>query len=814
MSYKTYMLPLIAILKHWKLKPLQLILMLIGLTTATALWNSVYLINNEARQAYSDAKIISSMSTKKKLVSKNGPYLNDKLFGELRREGWIVTPQILGEIKSEIETNEGIIKVIGIDPLSIDRKTVTSSLPIELSPGEFLLGTRVIVSGPKTAEYIKKLTSFKTVRVSNNFPEGYVLTDISIAQKILNKKQKLSSLQIVGSIPDDLKKIHTRGLKIQLNESNIDLDSLTKSFHLNLTAFGFLSYIVGLFIVYSTISLAFEQRKGILRGLRSLGLSTISLAGLLLFELLLISFVSGVLGVIASFLLATALIPDVAVTLNGLFGANLKNSLSLDIMFWVSSIGIATFGALSSSVPALGKMLSLNPIESAKKIAWYEKTKANLKYQLGAVAILIILIIYLLKFGTGIINAFFLLGATLISTTLLLPIFLWLVLSLILKLNFKRPLIKWFFADSKQQINSLSVSLMALLIALAINIGVGGMVESFRKTFDGWLDQRLASELYIRVSNTEASVELKQLLDGQVDAILPIVKVSQNISGIPTDIFGFMPHQTYEEHWPLLTEHETTWSALEQNKGMIINEQLARRLNLSIFQLIEIETKFGQPIQLEILGIYSDYGNPKGQIMLPFELFNIYFPNEPQLSFAVRLDKKIIPRILESLNQNFSQKDIVITDQIAIKSLSTQIFEKTFAITTALSALTLSIAGMALFSAITTLSENRNSQLAPLWSIGARQKTLAILEILRSISLSMLTFIFAVPIGLIVVFILTNYVNLEAFGWKLPIFYFPMQWLSLCVVTILVTLISTLFYSVKLTKYSPAELLKASQYDT
>ena len=471
MSYKTYMPPLVAILKHWRLKPLQLILMLIGLTTATALWNSVYLINNEAKQAYSDAQIISSMSTNKKLVSKNGLYLNDKFFGELRREGWIVTPQLLGEIKGEIETNGAIIKVIGIDPLSIDRKIVASPLPIELSPRKFLLGTRVIISGPKTAKYIKKVTSFDTISVSDNFPEGYALTDISIAQQILNKRQKLSSLQIVGPIPDDLKEIHARGLKIQLNDSNIDLDSLTKSFHLNLTAFGFLSYIVGLFIVYSTISLAFEQRKGILRGLRSLGLSTISLTGLLLFEILLISFVSGALGVIASFLLATALLPDVAVTLNGLFGANLKNSLSLDGMFWVSSIGIATFGALCSSAPTLWKMLSLNPIDSAKRIAWYEKTRANLKYQLSTVVILIILIIFSVKFGTGIMNAFFLLGATLISTTLLLPIFLWLVLSLILKLNFKRPLIKWFFAESKQQINSLSVSLMALLIALAINIG-------------------------------------------------------------------------------------------------------------------------------------------------------------------------------------------------------------------------------------------------------------------------------------------------------------------------------------------------------
>ena len=42
----------------------------------------------------------------------------------------------------------------------------------------------------------------------------------------------------------------------------------------------------------------------------------------------------------------------------------------------------------------------------------------------------------------------------------------------------------------------LSLALMALMLALATNIGVGTMVSSFRQTFVGWLDQRLVSEFY------------------------------------------------------------------------------------------------------------------------------------------------------------------------------------------------------------------------------------------------------------------------------------------------------------------------------
>jgi putative ABC transport system permease protein len=50
-------------------------------------------------------------------------------------------------------------------------------------------------------------------------------------------------------------------LRVAAPEDSGDLARLTDSFHLNLTAFGFLSFVVGLFIVYSAIGLAFEQRK-------------------------------------------------------------------------------------------------------------------------------------------------------------------------------------------------------------------------------------------------------------------------------------------------------------------------------------------------------------------------------------------------------------------------------------------------------------------------------------------------------------------------------------------------------------------------
>src|SRR5262249_55451776 len=106
-----------------------------------------------------------------------------------------------------------------------------------------------------------------------------------------------------------------------------DLQRLTASFHLNLSAFGMLSFLVGLFIVHSAIGLSFEQRLPMLRTLRACGLSARELVVVLVVELVLLALVAGIAGVIAGYLIASALLPDVAASLRGLYGASVPGQL-------------------------------------------------------------------------------------------------------------------------------------------------------------------------------------------------------------------------------------------------------------------------------------------------------------------------------------------------------------------------------------------------------------------------------------------------------------------------------------------------------
>ena len=107
------------------------------------------------------------------------------------------------------------------------------------------------------------------------------------------------------------------------------------------------------------------------------------------------------------------------------------------------------------------------------------------------------------------------LAALLLGAALGLPVILGFVLYLGER-STGRALTTWFWADSRQQLSGLSLALMALLLALAVNVGVSTMVESFSRTFTGWLDGRLAADVYINASRQRAGRRDQGLAEASV----------------------------------------------------------------------------------------------------------------------------------------------------------------------------------------------------------------------------------------------------------------------------------------------------------
>ena len=228
--------------------------------------------------------------------------------------------------------------------------------------------------------------------------------------------------------------------------------------------------------------------------------------------------------------------------------------------------------------------------------------------------------------GRGLVAGFVIIAGVLLGAALLLP----LVFAGLLRAGERsadNALAQWFWADSRQQLSGLSLALMALLLALSANVGVGTMVEGFRKTFTTWLDERLNSEIYFDAPSDADAARIVEWLKTrpEVTAILPVWRAETRIDAWPVDVFGIRDHATYREHFSLLSQANGAWDLVARGEGVLVSEQLARRLGVDLGAAISIPTARGL-WRTEAVGIYPDYGNPKGQLRVNVDALVAHWP--------------------------------------------------------------------------------------------------------------------------------------------------------------------------------------------
>jgi putative ABC transport system permease protein len=780
---------LTALLSHWRRHPLQLAMLLLGLALATALWSGVQAINAEARAAYDRAAGTLGQDRLDRLV---GP-LTVARYAELRREGWPVSPVLEGRI--------GAVRVLGIEPLTLPQGAGVSGLPTLSEAGGLLAGQAVLVH-PETPQRIGAAGLFDGVEIvtSPDLPPMTVLADIGLAERLLNQRGQVTALLIdpsrplPGPIPADL--------ALQKAAPDDGLARLTDSFHLNLTAFGFLAFAVGIFIVHSAVGLAFEQRRPVYRTLRSLGVSARQLGVLVLVELLGLALVAGVAGVALGYTVAAALLPDVAATLGGLYGAPVPGALTLRADWALAGIAMAVLGTLVAAAQGLWQVWRLPILASAQPRAWGRASGRARGMQAVAGLGLWAVAGLALAFGQGLWAGFVVLAGLLLGAAVVLPF----VLAGLLALTSRAAggvLEGWFWADTRQQLPGLSLALMALLLAVATNVGVGTMVASFRSTFTGWLDQRLASELYVTAEDVAEGERMRLWLEPRVDAVLPIIEADQTLGGQPGTVYGVADHATYRQNWPLLSAVPDVWDLVRDGAGVLVNEQMARRQGLALGDTLALPGGV-----LPVVGVYSDYGNPSPQIILGMTAFQARYPDAVGLRFALRLPPDRVDAVSAELRAEFGLEDGALVDQAGIKAFSLAVFDRTFTVTGALNGLTLGVATLAMLASLLTLAGLRLPQLAPVWAMGLTRRRLAGLDLLRTVVLAALTAVLALPLGLALAWVLLAVVNVEAFGWRLPMQIFPGDWLRLMAAALVAALAAGLLPALKLARTSPAAMLR------
>ncbi|MFV0244130.1 MAG: FtsX-like permease family protein [Qingshengfaniella sp.] len=791
---------LLALLSHWQRRPGLAAALIAGLALATALWTGVQAINAEARASYDRAAALMRQDGLGTLVAPGGAEIPLATYVGLRRAGWVLAPMVEGPA----DMGGQRVTLLGLDPLSAPLlpgagdQDGPEALARFITPPGLLIGDAATIARlPPSAPGGPALSP------SPNAAPGVLIGDIGIVSQMLGRAG-LDRLVILPDQPPGLAPLTDLApdlIRLPTDEIS-NPRALTDSFHLNLTAFGALSFAVGLFIVHGAIGLAVEQRRTTVRTLRALGVPLAALTTALVVELTLFALIGGLLGIALGYLIAAALLPDVAATLRGLYGVPAGGSLALRPGWVLAGLGMTALGTLTAAAQSVLQLRAVPLLTPAQPRAWRRAAETGQHRQALAAILLITLAGVTGWLGSGLVAGFATLGLMFLGTALALPPGLAIVLALAARRP-GGPLLRWFWADNRQQLPALSLALMALLLALATNIGVSAMVGSFRTSFTLWLDQRLAADLYVAPVENDVARPLTKTLEAAGATVLPraFTRIPQGTDTL--EIEGLTPGPALAATWPLITDDQGIWPRFAAGQGVLISEQYANRAALAQGDWILLAGR-----TLQVLAIYPDYGNPHPQAALPMALFEALFPEISTRRLHVFAPPGQAPALRAEALARLDLAPEQITDQHNVRQTSLAVFERTFAVTGALSLLTLTVAALAMLTSLLTLATLRLPQIAPIWAMGVTRPTIARLELARAATLALMTAVLAVPLGVVLAWILLAVINVAAFGWRLPLYLFPADWVLMAAAAVLAALAAAAWPALQIARIPPDQLLR------
>ncbi|SEG22097.1 ABC transporter permease [Billgrantia desiderata] len=820
------------LLSHYKRHPGQLAMLLLGLWVASALWSGVQAINASARDSYARAEALFTTGLDR-LERRDGEPLTRDDYLRLRRAGLPVSPLLEGSIEAPDGTQ---LTVIGIEPFTLpgDSDFAAAGTAGELTafltppwqtrvapdtlPALGMSHREAPGAEPRLAE-----ARLPPLILAPRLPPDTLVMDIAAAATLLDSGERITRLV---TAPDALEQA-PEGLVLTRAATLVSPGQLTESFHLNLTAMALLALAVGLFIVQAALGLALEQRLGLLRTLRALGVSGRGLVGLLALELLLLGIIGALAGIVSGVWLARVLQPDVAATLGSLYGADVAVTLNLPWHYWLGGLAVTLGGLLLAGSGVLWRAARLSVLGLGQAQAWRSGFQRQLKLMSAAGAAVALggLALWLWLAwqppGEGLLAGFGLVAALLLASALWLPPLIALLLAGLGRLLRRRPLAQWALADLQLQLPRLALAMMALLIALSANLGVSSMVGGFRLTFLDWLDQRLVADFYLRPP-VEQHDDIHAWLaeHDEVAELLPtrrsegtLVAVERDTDtrelALPVGVYGITPGTALLPSWPLLATRagrDEAWQAFAAGEAAFINEQLAIAEGLAPGDRIGLTAPGGETV-LPIAAVYPDYGNTRGEVLLATPELARRFAAPPGSIGIVLAPGGDGAALRTGLRQHFAIGGDELVDQREVKRIATGIFERTFTITRALSALTLAVAALALLASLLAQARERRLQLAPLWALGVPRQRLVTVQLAQLGGAAFVVGALALPLGTLLALGLVAVINVAAFGWRLPLHVFPGEMALTLATAVGVALAAAALPATKLWRAPPRALL-------
>lgn len=823
--------------------PWQLVLSVIGIALGVAVVVAVDLANSSAREAFRlSLETVTGRATHEITGGPRG--LDQALYRRIKVDAGVypAAPLIEGYAGAGGET----LRVLGVAPFaSAPFRAIGSE---EAGPG----GAARLIAEPGTAWLAATtarrldvaagdtlaldiggrdhaVTVIGLLRSDNAAAmDGLLITDIATAQVLFGRLGRIDRIQLLlpkGAAGDAaMERIRARlppGAELLPAQARSrSLIEMTRAFRINLTAMSLLALLVGMFLIYNTMTFSVLRRRGLIASLRALGVTRRQVFRIVLREAFLLGLAGTLIGLPLGLLLGHGLVHMVTRTINDLYFVLTVNQLLVSP--WPLLKG-AALGLGATLVAALGPTLeaAATPPQLARTRSVLESRVLRLAPYLALTGLVVMaLAVGLLPFGRSIVLGFVCIFLLILGFTLLIP------LGVLLAARAAATGFSRLFGVQGRLVgrgvaaglSRTGVAVAALTVAVAATAGVGIMIDSFRGTVQVWLTQTLRADVYISTPDAGPQVNEPAL---QADFIarvrdLPgVASVSTGYDAVlmadsgPVNLFVLGMAPGGEDRFLLKQgAPDAVWRAFHNERAVLVSEPLAYRQRLHVGDAVALRTPVGMR-DFRIAGVYYDYGSSQGTVLMRRDLYGRFWAGPSVSSLGLYLENGTEAEpVMAAVRDASGPRRLIVRDSRAILQRSLEIFDRTFAITQVLRMMAVLVAFVGILSALMALQLERARELATLRATGVTPAGLARLLLGQTGLMGLIAGVLALPLGLALAAVLIFVVNRRSFGWTMQFQAAPEVLVGSAVLAVAAALLAGLYPAWRMARQPPAEGLR------
>jgi putative ABC transport system permease protein len=839
----------VAVWRHALRHPVQLALAVLGIALGVAVVVSIDLANASAQRAFElSAEGLAGRATP--TVEAGPAGLPEQVYVDLRRVAGVrgSAPVVAGPV-ALLDHPGRTLTLLGLDPFADGSVRSLVAAPGEggaayasdllTRPGSVLLSAPVaralgVAAGDPLA--LRAAGHRVTVTVAGLLQpadelarqtlEGLLVADVSTAQEVLGMVGRLSRIDLALAGEADLDRVRAAlpaGLRVGPAASRAPvLEQMTRAFRLNLTMLSLLALLVGVFLIYNTMTFSVVQRRALFGTLRALGATRGEVFAAVLGEALLVGAVGTVLGLLLGVVLADGFLALVTRTINDLYFALQVRDVRVEPLSVAKGVLLGLVATAAAAALPAREATQVPPRATLAR----STLESGLRRRLPAAAlsggVLLTLSAVLLALpGGGLAAGFVALFGVILGFTLLTPGALLLVLRPLPALLARVGGVPGPLAvrGVSAGLSRTGVAVAALMVAVATTVGVGVMVDSFRRSVAEWLGQTLRADLYLSApagGATRSGAAMDPGLVGRVAAVPGVAavstarnrEVSSSLGPVRLSAFALVP-ASYAGFRLLEGDARTVWPLFETQERAVVSESFAYRHGVGVGARLTLATDRGERA-FDVVGVYRDYGSDQGVVAISRGTYDRYWDDPGVAAIGVYAAPGAdLEALADRLRGAVGAEDaVVLQSNRDVRQASLAVFDRTFAITLALRGLATLVAFVGVLSALMALELERGKEVAVLRAMGATRGQVWGLVLSQTGLLGALAGLFAVPLGLTLALILIHVINRRSFGWTLDLHVDPQLLLQAVALAVLAALLAGLYPALRMAGTSPARALR------